>query len=102
MPVLSKLIGQRKRRKNLSIGRTKHAELGDEARHQMSRGDVEGRIPNLGPGSRDIHAPHVGDLLCIAFLNGDGVPINRRTINAAARGTDVKGEPWARATSAKL
>ena len=97
MPDLSKLIGQRKRRENLAIGRTKHTELGDEARHQMSRGDIESRIPSLGPGSRNFHTPRVRDLLCIAFLNSDRVPIDRRSINAAAWGADVKGDamgPW--------
>ena len=81
MPDLSKLIGQRKRRENLPIGRTKHAEFGDETRHQMSRSDVEGRIPGLGPRSRDADSLCVGDLLCIAFLNGDRVPINLSLIH---------------------
>ena len=90
MPDLSKLIGQRKRRENLSIGRTKHAEFGDETCHQMSWSDVEGRVPGLGPRSRDVHSLCVGDLLCIAFLNGDRVPIGRGTIDAATRGADIK------------
>ena len=48
-------------------------------------------FPGLGPRSRDRHTLCVGDLLCIALLNGDRVPINRRSINAAARGADIEG-----------
>ena len=81
MPDLSKLIRQRKRRKSVPIRRTQHAELGDEACHQVGWRDVEGGIPGLGARSRDCHTSRVGDLLGIAFFDGDRVPIDRRSID---------------------
>ena len=56
----------------------------------MSRSDVEGRVPGLGSRSCDLHSSYVGDLLRIAFLNRDRVSINRGSIDAAARGADIK------------
>ena len=74
---MSELIGKRKGRESLPVGRAKHTELCDQPRHQVRWRDVEGRVPDLGSRCRDFNPANADDLFCIPFLDGDGIPVGR-------------------------
>ena len=66
------------------------ALLGDDARDELGRGDVERRVADLRAGRRDADAAELGDLLGAPLLDLDGGAVGRGEVDRAGRGADVE------------
>ena len=81
------------KRKRLPVRRAVDARFGHDRRHVAGRGDVEGGVGRGHPFRGHPQAPHVGHLLRVALLDGDGRPAGRLGVDRASGGGDVEGDP---------
>src|SRR5260221_9676681 len=67
-----------------------HSALGDQARDQLRRCDVERRIANLHALRRPAYAPIAGDLVGWSFFDRDVRAVGDLRVEGGERGGDVE------------